>query len=435
MTNRNVKTLLLGGLILLGINSAAAAPTSIALVDRIVAVVNNDVVTQYELDDKLKMAMQQLSRQGTPPPPRDALEKQLLERLITERIQLQFARETGVRIDDTQLDRTLARIAEQNGMSLMKFRSVMEQDGLVFKQFREEIRNEMLVERLREREVDNKVVVTDGEVDNFINTRVTQLGGEEEYNLAHILIRVPEQATPEQLKDKRKRADLAAKALAENANFGQVAAAYSDAPDAMQGGQLGWRTGNRLPGMFVDELKTLQPGENSIVLRSPNGFHILRLNDRRGKDTPLIVQQTHARHVLVKTNETVSEADAKQRLIAIKERLDNGGNFAELARQYSEDGSAAKGGDLGWLSPGDTVPDFERAMNALQPGQFSAPIRSPFGWHLIEVLERRQEDVGKERQRMMARQEMRARKADESYEDWLRQLRDRAYVEYRLEEK
>lgn len=435
MTKRYAKTLLLGGLLLLGTNLATAAPISISLVDRIVAVVNNDVITQYELDDKLRTAMQQLKRQGTPPPPRDLLEKQLLERLITERIQLQFAKDTGVRVDNNQLDRTLQRIAEQNGMSLMKFRAALEQDGTPFSQFREEIRNEILIERLREREVDNKTVVTDGEIDNFLSTRVTQLGGEEEFNLAHILIRVPEQASPEQLKEKRKRAELAAKALAEKANFGQVAATYSDAPDAMQGGQLGWRTGNRMPALFAEELKTLQPGENSAILRSPNGFHIIHLNDRRGKDTPLIVQQTHARHILVKTNETVSEDDAKQRLTSIKERLDNGGNFAELARQYSEDGSAAKGGDLGWLSPGDTVPDFERVMNSLKPGELSAPTRSPFGWHLIEVLERRQEDVGKERQRMMARQEIRARKADEAYEDWLRQLRDRAYVEYRLEEK
>ncbi|MBS4095755.1 MAG: peptidylprolyl isomerase, partial [Sulfuricella sp.] len=350
MTYRNAKTLLLSGLLLLGTNCVGAAPSAPALLDRIVAVVNNDVITQFELNDKLRNTLQQLKRQGTPLPPAELLEKQLLERLITERIQLQFAKETGMRVDDGQLDRTLQRIAEQNGMSVAKFRVVLEKDGTTFAQFREEVRNEILIDRLREREVDNKVVVTDGEVDNFLGTRVTQLGGEEEFNLAHILVRVPEQASPEQVKEKRSRAELAAKALAENANFGQIAATYSDAPDAMQGGQLGWRTGNRLPTIFTDELKTLRPGENSAILRSPNGFHILRLIDRRGKDTPLIVEQTHARHILVKTNEAVSENDAKLRLTSVKERLDNGGNFAELARQYSEDGSASKGGDLGWLS-------------------------------------------------------------------------------------
>jgi peptidyl-prolyl cis-trans isomerase SurA len=380
--------------------------------------------------------MQQLGRQKTPLPPREVLEKQLLERLITERVQLQFAKETGVRVDDTQLDKALQRIAEQNKLSLESFRAAVERDGVSFARFREEIRNEIILGRLREREVDNKTVVTDSEVDNFLNTRATQLGGEEEFNLAHILVRVPEQASPEQVQEKRGRAEQALSAIKNNANFAQVAAGFSDAPDAMQGGQLGWRAGSRLPTLFVEVLAKLPPGESSAVLRSPNGFHILKLIERRGKDSPLIVQQTHPRHILIKTSETVSEADAKQRLAQIRERLDNSsGKFAELARQYSEDGSATKGGDLGWLSPGDTVPEFERAMDALKPGQISMPVHTPFGWHLIEVLERRQEDISKERQRLTARQELRARKADEEYEDWLRQLRDRAYVEIRQEEK
>lgn len=432
----SAKSLLLGGLLLTCLSTAAfAAGTAPRLLGRIVAVVNNDVITQYDLDDRIKLATQQLARQGTPPPPREVLEKQLLERLIVDRVQLQYAKETGVRIDDAQLDKTLQRIAQQNNLSLEAFRANLEKDGVGFAQFREEIRNEIILERLREREVDNKTSVTDSEIDNYLNTRATQLGGAEEFNLAHILIRVPEQASPEQVKEKRARAEQALNALQARANFGQIAATYSDAPDAMQGGQLGWRTGSRLPTLFTEAINELHPGGHTAILRSPNGFHILKLLDRRGKDSPLIVQQTHARHILIKTNESVSETDAKQRLIQVKERLDNGGNFAELARQYSEDGSAPKGGDLGWLSPGVTVPEFERAMDELKPGQISQPIHSPFGWHLIEVLERRQEDVSKERQRLMARQELRARKVDEGFESWLRQLRDQAYVEYRLEEK
>lgn len=433
--NRSVN-LLAAALLGLASAMAHAAEAKIQLVDRIVAVINSEVITQRQLDDRLKLAMQQLGRQKTPLPPREVLEKQLLERLITERVQLQFAKETGVRVDDTQLDKALQRIAEQNKLSLEAFRAAVERDGVSFARFREEIRNEIILGRLREREVDNKTVVTDSEVDNFLNTRATQLGGEEEFNLAHILVRVPEQASPEQVQEKRGRAEQALSAIKSNANFAQVAAGFSDAPDAMQGGQLGWRAGSRLPTMFMEALAKLNLGENSAILRSPNGFHILKLIERRGKDSPLIVQQTHPRHILIKTSETVSEADAKQRLTQIRERLDNNsGNFAEMARQYSEDGSATRGGDLGWLSPGDTVPEFERAMDALKPGQVSLPIHSPFGWHLIEVLARRQEDISKERQRLTARQELRARKADEEYEDWLRQLRDRAYVEIRQEEK
>ncbi len=436
----SAKSLLLGNVLLafltfLSSSGAFAAASVPRLLDRIVAVVNNEAITQYDLNDRVKLTTQQLKHQGTPLPPREVLEKQLLERLITDRIQLQFAKETGVRVDDAQLDKTLQRIAQQNNLSLEAFRATLEKDGVSFAQFREEIRNEVILERLREREVDNKTSVTESEIDNHLSTRATQLGGEEEFNLAHILIRVPEQASPEQVKEKLARAELALNALKAQANFGQIAATYSDAPDAMQGGQLGWRTGSRLPALFTEAIQKLQPGDNTAILRSPNGFHILKLLDRRGKDTPMIVQQTHARHILIKTNETVSETDAKQRLLQVKERLDNGGNFAELARQYSEDGSASKGGDLGWLSPGTTVPEFEHAMDALKPGQISQPIHSPFGWHLIEVLERRQEDVSKERQRLMARQELRARKIDEGYESWLRQLRDQAYVEYRQEEK
>jgi peptidyl-prolyl cis-trans isomerase SurA len=282
--------------------------------------------------------------------------------------------------------------------------------------------------------VDNRLSVSDSEVENFLSTRTAQTGGEDEFNLAHILVRVPEQASPEQVQSKRAHAD---KALAElqRMDFPQVAASYSDAPDALQGGVLGWRAASRLPALFLETVNVLKLGETSAVLRSPNGFHILKLLDKRSKGGVLIVQKTHARHILIKTSEITSETDAKNRMIQLKERLDNGGNFVELARLHSEDGSASKGGDLGWLSPGETVPEFERAMDALKPGEVSVPVKSPFGWHLIQVLERRSEDVGKERQALMARQEIRARKADEAYENWLRQLRDQAFVEYRLEDK
>lgn len=415
-------------------NNPAPAPAKIQLVGRIVAVVNNDVITQLELNDRMRIVKQQLQKRGTPLPPQDVLEKQMLERIITDRVQSQYAKETGIRVDDLQLDKTLQRIAQENNMTVEAFRAALEKDGVSFSKFREEIREEIILSRLREREVDNRITVSDAEVDNFLSTRAAQTGGEDEFNLAHILVRVPEQASPEQVQNKRAHADKALEEL-KKMDFSQVAASYSDAPDALQGGVLGWRLASRLPALFLETVNALKPGETSAVLRSPNGFHILKLLDKRSKGGVLIVQKTHARHILIKTSEIVSDADSKNRLLQLKERLDNGANFAELARLHSEDGSASKGGDLGWLSPGETVPEFERVMDALKPGETSAPVRSPFGWHLIQVLERRSEDVSKERQTLTARQEIRARKADEAYENWIRQLRDQAFVEYRLEDK
>jgi peptidyl-prolyl cis-trans isomerase SurA len=415
--------------------SAETKPARVTALDRIVAVVNSDVITQLELDARLRMVIQQLQKQGTPMPPRDLLEKQLLERLIMDRLQLQFAQETGVKIDDAQLDKTLQRIAQENKLSAEQFRAALEKDGVDFSKFREDIRTEILMARLREREVDNRVNVSEGEVDNYLNTRSAAAGSGGEFNLAHVLVRVPEQASPEQLQKLKSRAIKALEEVQAGKDFRQVAASYSDAPDALEGGVLGWRTAGQLPALFADALGNLKPGEASQVLRSPNGFHILKLLDKRGKEAAFVVQQTHARHILIKVNEVVSEQDAKNRALQLKERLDNGAKFEELARQHSEDGSASRGGDLNWLSPGDTVPEFEKAMDALKPDQVSEPVRSPFGWHLIQVLERRSEDVSKERTRLQARQEIRMRKADEAYQEWLRQLRDRAYVEYRLEDK
>ncbi len=414
---------------------AFAAETGSTPLDRIVAVVNNDVITQLELNQRLRLVSQQLQKQGTPLPPRELLEKQLLERIIMDRTQLQLAQETGVKVDDSQLDKTLQRIAQENKLSQDQFRAALEKDGVNFAKFREDIRHEIIMGRLREREVDNRVTVSEGEVDSFLAMHNAAAGDGNEFNLAHILVRVPEQASPEQLQKLKARATQALEELMAGKDFRQIAASHSDAPDALEGGAIGWRSSGQLPTLFVETLNALKPGENSLVLRSPNGFHILKLLGKRGKDAPLIVRQTHARHILIKVNEVVSEQDARTRALQLKERLDHEAKFEELARQFSEDGSASRGGDLNWLSPGDTVPEFEKAMDALQPGQLSEPVRSPFGWHLIQVIERRNEDVSKERLRMQARQEIRARKADEAYQEWLRQLRDRAYVEYRLEEK
>ena len=418
-------------------HAAAQKPAAgrVVLLDRIIAVVNDEVITRRDLDDRIKVVLSQLRSQGTPLPAPEVLEKQVLERVIYNQVQLQYAKETGLRVEDAILEKAVNRIAEDNKISVAAMRQALEKDGVNFNKFREELRDEIIMVRLREREVDNKIQIADSEIDNFLSTLQAQDGKVEEFNLSHILVRVPEQASPEQLQQRRARAEQALAQIKGGADFRQVAASFSDAPDAVQGGAMGWRELAQLPTIFAEAVKELKSGEVGSVLRSPNGFHIVRVNERRGQDAPMIVSQTHARHILIKTTELVSENDAKERLVKLKERLDNSADFAELARLQSEDGSASRGGDLGWLSPGDTVPEFEKAMDGLKPGQISEPARSPFGWHLIQVLERRNQDMSQQQQRLRARQALRAQKADDAYQEWVRQLRDKAFVEYRIEER
>ncbi len=407
------------------------------VLDRVVAIVNDEVITQVELDEEVDFAVRQLRQQGTPLPEQSTLRRQVLERMIMTRILQQDASRTGIRISDRQLNAALERMAAENKMTLDQFQATVEAQGADFSGFRERIRGEIQVARLREREVENKVNISEAEIDSYLRNEENRSGAEknEEYLVSHILVLVPEGANADEIRAKRSVAENAVRQLREGADFAQVAAAVSDAPDALQGGTLGWRSASRLPELFLDAVSDMRIGDLSDILRSANGFHIVKLADKRGNQTEIIVQQTHAQHILIRLNEIVSESDALQRLTELKQRIELGGDdFSELARQHSDDASAAKGGDLGWLSPGDTVPDFERAMDALQPGQVSDPVRSPFGFHLIKVVERRDEDLSEERQRVMARQAIRLRKADAAYQDWIRQQRDKAYVEYRLEE-
>jgi len=403
--------------------------------DRIVAIVNNDIITRIELDRESKMAIDTLRRQGTPLPDHEVLDKQLLERLITKNVLTQYARMTGLRVADADLDQALERIAVENKLAPAALRQAVEQTGVPFDRFREDVRGEMLISRLREREVESRVTVTDAEIQSFLRTQEAQTEKIDEYNLSHILVSVPEQASPDELKARRTRADTALTQLKKGTDFRQVAASYSDAPDALQGGSMGWRQAGRLPTIFVQALQGMKIGDVSDVLRSPAGFHLIKLADKRGNDTPIIVTQTRARHILIRLNEVVSESDARHRLEELKDRVEHGADFSELARLHSDDTTAAKGGDLGWVSPGDTVPDFERAMDATKPGAVTDPFKSPFGWHIVQVLERRQQDMSQDRQRVSARQAIRSRKSDEQWQEWVRQQRDKAYIEYHLEEK
>jgi peptidyl-prolyl cis-trans isomerase SurA len=420
---------------------ASSAPRT-QLADAIIAVVNNEVITRHELIERTRMVERRMKNQGVALPPPAEFQRQLLERMIVDRAQLQLAKEFGIRVDDTMLDRAISRIAEQNKMPLQDFRNQLEREGTPFNRFREEIREEILMQRLREREVDNKIQISESEVENYLAEERGSTQAQQEYNLAQILVRIPENASAEQIAARRQRAEQVMQQIKAGGDFAKVAATYSDASDALKGGELGWRSQDRLPELFLNAVGNLKQGEVSPVIQSANGFHIIKVVGKRGASimkggaaaASASVQQTHVRHILIKTNQIITPADARRKLTELKQRLDNNAaKFEELAKLFSNDLSASKGGDLGWIYPGDTVPEFERAMDALKPGQTSEPIESPFGYHLIQVLERKTDDVSQERQRLIARQAIRERKLDEATQDWLRQVRDRAYVEYRFD--
>jgi peptidyl-prolyl cis-trans isomerase SurA len=324
---------------------------------------------------------------------------------------------------------------QDNKMTPDQFRAALAKEGITYAGYREDVRRELTLQRLRDREVERNIFVSEAEVDNYLATANTQAGGENEYDIAHVIVRVPEEATPDVIEQRRQRAEQALAQVRAGTDFGQVAASFSDAENALTGGDLGFRTAARLPAIYVDEAKKLKPGEVSPVIRSPAGFHILKLVDVRSRNAPTIVKQTHARHILVRVNENLSDAEAKAKIDRIRERILGGAKFEDQAKVNSDDSSSTKGGDLGWLSPGETVPDFEKAMDALKVDEISEPVRTPFGWHLIEVLGRREQDVSKDRQRAQARQAITQRKSEEAFQDFIRQTRDRAYVEYKSDDR
>ena len=413
----------------------ASQTNPVVPLDRVIAVINDEAVTQWDVREQKRILVEQLKASNIPPPVGDVLDKQVLERLITERALTQYAKESGIRVDDTTVERTILRIAEENKLAPDEFRKVLEREKIPYAAYREDIRRQVLLQRLREREVESKIVVTDAEVDNYLQTVAAQSGGEREYLLSHIYVTVPEQASADQIDVRRKRAEDALAQVKGGKPFAEVAAGYSDAPDATAGGSLGWRTPARLPSAFAELVRTMKKGDTSAVVRSPAGFHIVTVVDERGRDQPTVVDQTHARHILIKVNESTSETEAKVKIDRLRERLVSGSKFEDLARVNSEDASSAKGGDLGWLSVGDTVPDFEKAMDKLALTEISPAVRTPFGWHLIEVIERRKQDVTQERRRDQARLALRQRKSEEQFQEFVRQQRDRAYVEYRVDDR
>lgn len=414
----------------------AAEPAPIVELDHVLAVVNDDVITQSELKAEIATISAQLRQQNTTLPPADILNKQVLERLILKHLQLQLAGSTGIRVDDDTLNRAISTIAQQNKLSLAEFRDVLEKDGFSFPAFRERIREEIIMNRLRQRQVDSRVTVTEQEVDNFLsNQRHQGTAGAEEYHVSQILIALPEAASPEQIDKARQKAEEVLKKLRAGADFSETAVAVSDDQQALQGGDLGWRPASQLPTLFADLAVKMQAGDISELLRSPSGFHIIKLVEKRG-ETAHVVQQTQARHILIRTNEIILDSDAQTRLQQLKQRIEGGDDFAVIATSHSEDpGTAVNGGSLGWVNPGDVDTQFEEAMSSLKPGEVSAPFQTQFGWHIVQVLERREHDSTREFNRSKAREAIRNRKIEEQTQAWLRTLRDEAYVEYKTEDE
>lgn len=416
------------------------ASSNAKVVDAVRVVVNDEVITRNEVRNRVAQIVQRLRAQNTQLPPQEDLERQVIEAMIVERAQVQLAKEMGVRVDDRMLDAAIGRIAQDQKMSVQEMRNQMEKEGMAFAAFREEIRNEIMMQRLREHEVDSKIQVSDAEVDTFLAAEKAAAADRIEVDIAQILVGIPANATPEQIAARSARADEVMRQLRTGADFAKVAATYSDAADALKGGAVGWREADRLPPVFANALRKLSPGQVTPIIKTNIGFYILKLNDKRSlaNSTPEqnVIEQTRARHIMMRATPTMSADEVKRRLEEMRAKIESkAATFEDLARQNSQDNSSStKGGDLGWLYPGDVMPEFEAAMAAMKPGELSGVVQTPFGFHLIQVLERKSEDVTLQKERNRARAIIRERKLGEAFEDWARQVRDRAYVEYREEQ-
>jgi len=413
---------------------SAAATNAPRQADFIVAVVNSEPVTNNEVRSRLARAEAQLAQQGGTMPPRDLLAREVLERLILERVQLQQAREAGVKVDDFAVSQAEQGVAQQNSMTVDELYRRLARDGMSRERFRDELRNQLLQQKLREREVEARVKVTDLDVDQYL--REQQQGADAstmEINLGHVLVLVPENATPTQVAERQARAQQAADKVRAGEDFAAVAREFSDAQEGKSaGGLLGLRPADRYPELFVNSTKGLPVGGLVGPLRSPAGFHVLKVVERVTAGVPTTVVQSHARHILLRTGPQLTETAAAARLADYRRRvLASQADFATLAREHSQDGSSKEGGDLGWANPGRYVPEFEQALNALKPGEISEPLVSRFGVHLIQLLERREAKLTQREQRDMARSTVREKKLDEAYATWAQELRGRAYVEYR----
>ena len=396
--------------------------------DRVIAVINDDVITQLELDNRLAGLDAEMKTKGDEMPPRNVLRKQMLQRMIDDKLQLQAAKRFGLSVNEGALNEAVMTVAQNNKLTLRQLRDALAAEGIPYALFRDGIKTQMLINQIYTRRIRNRVRVTDEELDGYIANG----GGKadaREYDISHILIRVAEDAGVEKVDSARNKAKSIVSSLQRGMDFAEAAAKYSDAPDAEKGGGLGWRTPDQLPELFTEALSKIDVGRSTNVLQSPNGFHILHINDAKGRNASA-VQQTQVRHILIRTDEFLSQSEAENRIEQLRERVLNGEDFAQMARVHSADPiSATKGGELGWVMPGELTGSFEDAMNKLDIGELSESVLSPFGLHLIQVLDRREQNMGKEVTRGRARAQLVAEKSKESYEEWLRRLRDESYVE------
>lgn len=406
--------------------------------DRIVAIVEDDAIMLSELMERVDVIKRQLAAKAPGQfRPEDLQDKQILkqvlDRMILDRLQLQQAERLGIRVDDLTLNEAMLQLARERNTTLEAFRDQLVSEGINYVHFREQVRNEIIMSRLHKRQVDSTVQVSEQEIDDLITSRNETIGRDIDYRLSHIMVSIPEGATPEQIQISRKKAEALEERAAKGEDFAKLAVSESEGENALDGGDLGWRKIDELPSIFAHSVSLMKMGDVSKVIRSPSGFHIIKLTDRRGEQGKL-VEQTHVRHILVKPNALVTEDEARKQLTALRARIVGGDSFADLAKAHSEDpGSASEGGDLGWVNPGELASQFEEVMNGLKPDEVSEPFKTQFGWHILQVLGRRQQDETQQLMRNQARDLIRSRKADEELNLWLRRLRDENYVEYRLD--
>ncbi|HJS91353.1 MAG TPA: peptidylprolyl isomerase [Steroidobacteraceae bacterium] len=428
---RRLMALILGVLAFPGLALAQTRDLSTqgTLLDRVAAVVNDGVVLESEVDDQIRDVTARLQAQNMALPPESVLHKQVLDRLIVQRIELEQAKQDGITISDDQLNSALADVAKRNGIPFSDLPTALSQQGIDYGSYREEMRQELTIGLLRQRDVLQRIVVTPREIDQFLARQATHPSSNEEYNVSHILIAVPPNATPAQLAQAQQRANDVYQRASKGEDFGKLAVAYSNSEDALEGGSLGWRQGSELPTFLSSLILGLKPGQVGGPLRTPTGFHIVKLNQTRTQEKKEIVQQVHVRHILLKTNALQDDATVRQRLEQLRQRILHGESFAVAAAAASQDpGSASDGGDLGWQSPSIYDPRFAAAIAKLKPGEISEPFQTQFGWHIAQLLGRRDHDETQEVKRLNALEAIRASKADENTELWLQQLRDDAYV-------
>lgn len=406
--------------------------TSGEMLDGIAAVVNDGVVLKSELAMELDRIVARLQEQGTPLPPQRQLVQQVLERLVLTRIQLQRADRLGVQVTDEMLNQALGNVAQRNGVTLADLPGLLAREGISYNSYRRELREQLTLEQLRQRDVIARIAVTPREVEEFMARQVGREFLNQDFLLSHILVSVSSSADSQDIEDARRRAEDLYQRVQSGEAFAELAVAFSDGQQALEGGSLGWRNGQELPSLFQDVAPSLSVGEVSTPIRSASGFHLIRLDDRRGGER-VMEDQTRVRHILLTTNEVLDDDAVRQRLADIRRQIVEGGDFAAVAKVVSEDpGSAVEGGDLGWSVAGDFVPAFQQVIESLPPGELSEPFQTPFGWHIAEVIERRVHDATSDRQRQQAIMAVRNSKLGEETELWTRRLRDEAFVEYRM---